>query len=202
MCWFRIAFLLTTDSGRGRAHSAVVQRGESCGFVREASLDATGSIPAGSLACRTHGVTAFSCWLRCESQPRCPSPLPALDWRRSKPGDGLSQGLWSIAVQSHWPSVRFPPPLWKLPRTFCALTRWNVLSYRHCCRGIATVTRSVARDLLNAAWQPGAACSSTAKSKAFAGEAQDDRNRLALSKRHLQSSLKPRPTVDHTEFGG
>ena len=86
-------------------------------------------------------------------------------------------------------------------RTFCALTRWNVLSYRHCCRGIATVTRSVARRSRFPAWQPQTRASSAANSKAPVGVARGDFHRLAPATRHLQSSLKPRPTVDYTEFG-
>ena len=76
---------------------------------------------------------------------------------------------------AHLPSVRVNLRYGGIARAFCALTRWNVLSYRHCCRGIATVTRSVARcplpawQLVASSFKLVAGASSTANSGPFWG---------------------------------
>jgi hypothetical protein len=81
----------------------------------------------------------------------------------------------SRSSPAHLPSVRVSLRYGDLSRTFCALTHWNVLSYRHCCRGIATVTRSVARcplpawQLVASSFKLVAGASSTANSGPFWG---------------------------------
>lgn len=108
-------------------------------------MDASGSIPAGVLHLSAASDFACPSWSRVFTQPRFQKPLPALGWLQSNPQVGLSRVIGSIVVQSHLPSVLAQAPKWNLLEDFCALTLWNVLSYRHCCRGIATVTSPVAR---------------------------------------------------------
>ena len=169
--------------------------------ARAASRDATGSIPTGFvyLCQQALPLVVIAAHVQRSSGVRNHSLLSAGSHRNRRLA--FPAEVYSMGVQSHLPSVFACLRYGDVLKTFCTLTRWNVLSYRHCCRGIATVTRSVARCGLFLAWQPSTDSSSAANSQAPVGEARDDLHRLAPSERHLQSSLKPRPTVDYTEFG-